>query len=60
MYYPQKKDFLQCPPDMTRHTPDFLQPYKPAMHIIQPVTLRWQLDASGPLPPTVLLQSPNG
>jgi len=24
MYYLQKKDFVQCPVDMTRHTADFV------------------------------------
>ena len=24
MYYPQKKDFVQCPPDMTRHSAEFV------------------------------------
>jgi len=28
MYYLQKKDFVQCPPDMSRHSDEYLQLYK--------------------------------
>jgi len=39
MYYLQKKDFTQCPPDVQAILPNLLQPYKPVEHAVHPITL---------------------
>jgi len=54
MYYLQKKDFVQCPTDMTRILPIFLQPYKLAMHIarhVTPATMATRRRRSSPVVP---------
>jgi hypothetical protein len=53
MYYLQKKYFIQCPPDMTRHTAHFVTALKPGLRVGRQVNLRWRKDRNGP--PTTLL-----
>ena len=36
MHHLQTKDYVQCVPVMTRHTADFVQPYKLAVHTCRP------------------------
>ena len=40
MFYLQKKDFVQCPTEMTRHTAEFVAAlYKPIEHADRPISL---------------------